>query len=467
MSKTALIWLAIYFGGVVLTLVRHPIYGLLTYLFEYFNHPASYWWGADLPDLRWSLFAALVTLVSLIIRWDQFKPIKAPPFKWFVAFVLWALVVTYTVAISVEASQSKLVILIKLAILYFLIVKIVQSEREYRMFVWAIILGCWLFSWRAYLDPRLEGGKLESVGGTDTIGSNGLPVLLLISLSFIGLYVFTGKRWERILSVIVAPFILNTFILCNSRGAFVGLLALVAAAALPGLRILKLKAILVLLLGGILLVQLMDQRFIDRMLDLKNPSVIAVEDGSAGGRITSWKGGWKLMRDYPLGAGGKGYRLLSPIYIPEIVEASGGVLRAPHNTYIKIGSHWGFPGLFLWLFFVGSTFWGLHRFRKSQYSSDRYAIEGLAIKAALIGFLVASLFIDRLYSEGLYWLCAMGASLWNVSGSIDPRTAKPDQSRHRVTEAIIGWRIKHQIRKAEKLSKKTGQIGILNRPRNE
>jgi O-antigen ligase len=450
MSKIALLWLAIYFGGVILTLIRHPIYGLLTYLFEYFNHPSSYWWGADLPDFRWSFFIALVTLVSLIIRWHQFKEVKAPSFKWFLAFLLVAAVVTYTTAVSVKESQSCLEDLIKLAILYFLIVKIVQSEREYRLFVWAIILGCFLFGWRAYQDPNLQGGRLESLGGVDTSSANALASLMLIPLPFIGFYFFTGKKWERVLSVVVAPFILNTIILCNSRGVFLGLLATAAIVVLPGLRILKLKFVLMLLLGVMLFVRLVDQRFIDRMMHIKSGSEQELKSESLG-RVASWRGGWKLMRDHPFGTGGKGYKLLSPIYISEIVEAHGGEFRSPHNTFINVGSEWGFPGLFLWLAFLGSTLWHLHRLRrKPHHSGNRYAIESIAIQSALLGFLVAGIFTDRSYAEALYWLCAMGASLWQVSEQAEQTVAKPVQSHDLVTDNIVQWIVRHQIRKARK-----------------
>ena len=165
------------------------------------------------------------------------------------------------------------------------------------------------------------------------------------------------------------------------------------------------------------------------------------------------------MKDYPFGTGGRGYRLLTPVYIPEIVAAHGGQLRSSHNTYVEVGSEWGFPGLFLWLFFIGSNFWQLHSFRrKNQHSENRYVIESIAIQSALFGFLVASIFGDRLYAEVIYWLCAMSASLWHVSEQqTEQETEKTPQSDNWVTDVIVQWRVKYQIRKARKIEENIGE----------
>ncbi|MEZ4763670.1 MAG: hypothetical protein R3C26_10895 [Calditrichia bacterium] len=60
MSLTAIIFALIYFSGMMLTFYN-PVFGVLTYIFEWHNHPPYFWWGNDLPDLRWSYSIAIVT----------------------------------------------------------------------------------------------------------------------------------------------------------------------------------------------------------------------------------------------------------------------------------------------------------------------------------------------------------------------------------------------------------------------
>lgn len=55
LSLTSLLFLAAYFSGCIAALVRHPVYGLVTYVLMLYLHPPSRWWGEALPDLRWSL----------------------------------------------------------------------------------------------------------------------------------------------------------------------------------------------------------------------------------------------------------------------------------------------------------------------------------------------------------------------------------------------------------------------------
>ena len=62
MSKTAMAWVLGIVTGTVLSF-RDPIFGLLAYMFEYYNHPPLRWWGDDLPDLRWSLLIASLLFV--------------------------------------------------------------------------------------------------------------------------------------------------------------------------------------------------------------------------------------------------------------------------------------------------------------------------------------------------------------------------------------------------------------------
>lgn len=63
MSVTAVVFLVVYAGGLILAF-RWPILGLCTYIWAFYNHPPAQYWADEVPELRWSLIAAVVTLVA-------------------------------------------------------------------------------------------------------------------------------------------------------------------------------------------------------------------------------------------------------------------------------------------------------------------------------------------------------------------------------------------------------------------
>ena len=66
MSLTAIAFAITYVGGLLAGLFWRPIYAFYTYVAVFYLHPPDRWWGSDLPDLRWSLIAAIVTLISTL-----------------------------------------------------------------------------------------------------------------------------------------------------------------------------------------------------------------------------------------------------------------------------------------------------------------------------------------------------------------------------------------------------------------
>ena len=64
MSLTAIIFVAGYVSGLLAGLLRNPVYALYTYIAVFYLHPKHRWWGVDLPEMRWSLIAAVVTIVA-------------------------------------------------------------------------------------------------------------------------------------------------------------------------------------------------------------------------------------------------------------------------------------------------------------------------------------------------------------------------------------------------------------------
>src|SRR6187549_2550319 len=88
MSKMTIAWLLAYWGGILASFVN-PVYGLVTYLFEYYLRPSLHWWGKDIPHWRYSLIVSVVALVTYFANRSNLpeQPVKGnPALKWFLAF---------------------------------------------------------------------------------------------------------------------------------------------------------------------------------------------------------------------------------------------------------------------------------------------------------------------------------------------------------------------------------------------
>lgn len=92
MSLTGLAFLIAFVAVMALALFRHPLFGLYGYVALFYLHPPSRWWGEMLPDIRWSLLAAAITLVaSLRLPADRTRPpwISTAPARILIAYTIW------------------------------------------------------------------------------------------------------------------------------------------------------------------------------------------------------------------------------------------------------------------------------------------------------------------------------------------------------------------------------------------
>ena len=439
MSKTTLAWLLGYFGGAVLSF-RDPIFGLLMYLWDYYNHPALRWWGDELPDLRWSLFSAVVVLVSYVVSGRQLFAsaiFRQSPVRWLLALLVITFIVTFGFAISSAQSFHYASDLAKLVVLYILIVGIIRSPREFRWFVFAMIIGGMHWGVSAYLDPKRREGRLLEIGGPDSLNDNSTAAHLLPLLPLMAVYLWKGARWQRLVCLAAAPFVINTIILCNSRGATVGIALGVLAALVLATWRLRLQLLVVLAIGGAASTALMDATFIERQMTMFSYE----DDGASTDRLAFWSAGLEMLSDRPQGAGGGGFDIQTPAYLGGIVEV--GEERAAHNTYLWVAVDWGVLGLICFLGFIVSTVRSLHRIRR-EATDEMLKLESFALEVGFIAFLGAAFFVNRPYAEMLYWLPALAAGLANIH---DRAWVKQEAPAVAVTEGISSeWQRAFQAR---------------------
>ncbi len=416
MSPTAIAWLIAYGTGAVMSFV-HPIYGLLAYFFTYYQLPKLRWWGKKtLPNLRWSMMISLVLMASYALKQRRLPALrikKHPQTKWLVLLIVNAVFVSTFFGVWPEKTWENTVEMIKYGVLYFLIIGTVRTKEHFLYTFYIHIFGIFTWGWAAFHNPKRKAGRLFGIGGADSLNDNSTSSILVAIMPFIASTFLSGSKWVKLASGGAAAFALNAFILCNSRG---GMMAL----AVEGLMALKIskgqmrKNVLFMMVAGIaLFFFLVDPTFIERQKIGDDYGA----DTSATGRLDSWKGALDLVQDYPFGVGGGGFKYLSPIYIPEIVENHGGKPRNVHSTYFLVLSDYGIQGFIFFMGFILSTFYQLHDIRKNAPDTEegrKIWLQSLAITLGYIGVLTAGVFTSRLMAEVVYWLPAFSAALKNL-----------------------------------------------------
>lgn len=406
MSLTALLWLVVYVAGLAASFT-HPLFGLLAYLFEYYLRPSENWWGRQIPIGRTSLVAAAVVAVTFLIYRNSLRrmaPVRNLALPWVILMGLNVLLVS-TWAVDADLNYRWGTTLLSHLTMYALIVGIVRSRIAFDSFGAAHILGGAWWGWNS-VGARRQAGRLEGVGSSDTKASNpgASHILTIIPLLFVYILGPSTDRRLRLLAFVALPFVVNLFILYNSRGGVVGLVVAACAAVVIVKGTTRLKMVAAAVAAGSIIIALADPQFISRQ---QTTTAVSEEDASAQSRLDTWKASLRFIADNPLGTGGRGFHVLSPLYIPDIVDQHRGEGRSAHNTYVQVTAEWGIQGLFFYLAFVGSSLWMLRRIRSRGTTSSPWYYRALALEASITGMMVSAVFGDRLYTESVYWLCAL------------------------------------------------------------
>lgn len=423
MSKFALFFLMLFFGGIFSAFLFTPAASFIVYQLVYFLNPDIRWWAASIPGIQYSFIAVIVMIFVLLSHYKKFSLVapwkEQPIFKWMLA-----LLVYYFIGLSfaiVPAVHEKFTIdFAKLILIMFIAYKIVHTEKALDACLWAYVVGATYIGYLAREVGRNGQGRVEGIGMVDTGGdSNGTAAAMIPALILLLYLAWRGNKKTKLFAGFCGAFIVNGIVLINSRGAFLG--AVVGASFFLFYMIFSKyqrvgqrgTAILIILISLAGTAYVADETFWTRMETLED-----VDDGAKSGshRIDFWMATFDVLHDYPLGVGVQGFVELSPNYLPEHYFEGRKIGKAVHSTWFEVLSDLGWFGLSFFIALIVSTF-------RLSRNAKRYLIENenynayfkiLALEGALLSFLVAASFINRARAEVLYWLILFIAIASNI-----------------------------------------------------
>jgi O-antigen ligase len=444
---TATAFVLIILFGWVMALARGPFWGLLAYITIYFNapNPAINWWAGYLPFERWSLLSTLVLILSMFIHWKKVSNRSLGSARWSIAFFVLSLLITLTLAVNQGNAYQFLYTLFTYCLIVFIIVKTITDEKQLRALLLLMVVMAGNLAVNAWLYGKRVNERLEGIGSIDAYGANEFGLLLASLIPFIAVLLINGRKHERILCLLATPFILNAFILCNSRGAAVAfVIATALSAVVFGDRRIRRGLVGMTLLSIPVFLWLMDDAYIDRLsslLGVRDAGVYQSEEelnDISSGRIDIWNYGMEMAADHPLGAGPDGFRDLAHLYMPpEILVEKGSSeygRRAAHNTYLQVIVEQGIAGLVVFLGMCVSVILALRRSFKAVQKLDKLSPFWrnliFATAVSYLTSLAGGLVTNRVYYEFFWWQIALVIVIASLAqdevARVRQKTAVPD-----------------------------------------
>jgi hypothetical protein len=416
MTLTGLAFMIVFLAALVVALVRYPIVGLFAYIGVFYLHPPSRWWGAFLPDLRWSLLAAIVTLVAVLWRLPPESEsgrelwFRTTPAKIMMVFVAWFWLSTVW-ALAPDKHIEAGILISKYLVVYWLIYRLIDTPQKMTAFLLAHLLGCFYLGYLGFTSGG--SGRLDGVGGPGIDDSNTLGMHLGTGVVVGAMLLLTLRGWRMFACIVAIAFALDTLVLTGSRGAFLALVAggtmLLYTRPIQYKRMFNIYAVLGVLLFG----YVASAQFWERI----HTVTAAVDDTqtmdvSAESRIVMLKAQMKMAARYPLGAGHRGSEVMSAQYLDKKYLSSTGA-RSSHNAFMTVLVEQGIPGAIMFLVmvrWVGRSIRAMKR-RALQEQNPWIAIHGGAVGAALLVVLVGGLFADFSKCEVQVWMFALLAAI--------------------------------------------------------
>lgn len=401
--------------GLLLTISADLSWGIALYELIYFVFPTSRWWYT-IPPFRYTFILGVVLIVAFIIKnrssFQASTPLFFPQTKILIIMIGLMGMISFW-AVWPEQHIRFLVLQIQQLIFMTIAYKAIDTEEKFNRIVWAYIAGCFYIGYIAHGMVRDEFGRLEGIGPPDGPDANTTAAVLITSIPLIFYYIVYSKKFTKVISLVCVTFISNAIILLNSRGAILGIVSgliwfLFRIFVEKNIKMQK-KIFVFLLFSCVVLIflYLADPTFWRRMSTMQE---IEVGTGTAT-RIEFWKIAWELAVDNPMGIGARGFEYLSPTILPQNWLSPEIGMRSIHSLYFQAISDFGYVGILLLVGFVGSTFIGLNQVSKksSENANVQIKIKTVAFESSFAAFLMASIFLDRLYAESFYWLMLFAA----------------------------------------------------------
>jgi hypothetical protein len=354
MPLTAVVFLVGFITGCVLAFVRHPVYGLMTYIATLYLDPAGQWWGhALLPHFRWELLPAVVTLLAMAVQGGRApSPLFRTGLFAGICIVLAWLVIQTPWVVNLPAQERLLTIWSKFLLVSIMICSCVDSWKHLKLVLWSNVIGCVYMGWIAH--ALYHGGRFQGFGLGSITEANAAALVLVVGFLGAGSLFLAGNRTSKILLLIGMAFIANGIITTISREGFLELICGGIAFIVFAPKGQRPRVILASIAAACCFLYLTPSDYWHRIktIEYEGAKIQGVDTGHS--RVVILRAQWQMFKEHPLGCGHACTEALSPRFIPSQYLTHG--LRASHNTFMTMLVDHGIPGALLYIAYLWWTF---------------------------------------------------------------------------------------------------------------
>jgi len=419
-----MVWLCLSIVGLV-----RPVFAAIAYLMVFYTNPSVWWFGSGLLTgitTRWSLISLSVLALSLLLKGRFSLRPEERGLRIFVIGSLFLLangcVVHYNFAANPLLSEQVFSDYWRGIVGALLLVLAVRDRREVNLFLIGIVACTSLAGFEIIVGGQggMERGRLEGFSFPGASGSNGGSVVLIYALPLIGYFLLSSGNYAVFTGGLAsAVFTMETLFRCNSRGAYLGLIAAGSTVLALSRGKVRRKAMILIAFGSLgVLAIAKDVKIWDRFYSIFAEE--EVRDASAESRLFFWKAGIAMIVDYPFGSGGKGafFSNRGMSYI----SSQYSDFRSVHNGPLDMAAAWGIQGIsvFMMLYLLSM----FRVYRKMQYLTEaglvRESFMGVCILGSLAGTFIGAFFTSVLDGEWFLWLIGAGLVYADLTLETDP-----------------------------------------------
>ena len=239
---------------------------------------------------------------------------------------------------------------------------------------------------------------------------NDLSLVLMFPVSFLAAELFDkgANKYRRLFAAVGLLLAISGVIATQSRGGLLGMAAILSFFLYQKVK----NPIVVGMCAAVAMLAMMVFAGIgDRQ------SGGAAEDGvdaSAMGRIYAWQAAINMALSNPLtGVGVDNFYVNYYFYSPHW----DGKNHAVHSTWFQVLGETGFVGIGIFVLLIASIYRSLSRVYciNALNHNDQVAVNANALKAGLIGFMVAGTFLTQAFTWPLYIILALTIALEKIT----------------------------------------------------
>jgi putative inorganic carbon (HCO3(-)) transporter len=386
----------------------YPYFGVLMWSWIAYFNPHRYAYGIA-QTFPVALVIAVPTLIGTIFTKGANRRVMTRETVLLLFYWLWMGVTVINAfnepifADHLTDAVTRLVEISKIMLMTILTCYLVTTKQKlkYLLMVTAFSLG--ILAVKGTIFGILTGGQFRVWGPPKSFIADNNDFGLAVNMTLPMLF-FLGRDEEnrRLKMLFRFTFICGVVavLLTYSRGALLGLIALLAAIAFKSHY--KLISASLLVITMFLVISFAPPAWMDRMGNFAQGNL----DESAQERITSWAFAWNLAKHYPLT--GAGFECFTPnlfaIYSDRdpATWLAGHTSSGPHSIYFQVLAEQGFVGLLILFGILGSCIVSARKMRRRVAnipSMSWIANYSHIVEVSLLAYMVSGAFLGRAYFD--------------------------------------------------------------------